>query len=107
MNPLTLKNLLSNKHTTGAGIAYIAASAMQVLGPVWFPGHANQFKVTAEWIHGAAAAYGFAMAGDASKSAKEIAAVDVKVDQTAKAVLQDDTTILPKPTPPPEIPKTP
>lgn len=99
MNTAILSKLLSNKHTSTAGIVYIGASAMQVLGPVWFPAYEHQFKVTAEWIHGTAALYGFAMAGDASKTEKDLKAMDAKVDQTAVAVATGNTDLLPKPTP--------
>lgn len=103
---ISISKLLSNKHTSTAGLVYIGASAMQVLGPIWLPAFEHQFKITAEWIHGTAALYGFAMAGDASKTEKDLKAVDAKVDQTAVAVATGNTDLLPKPTPPPADPPT-
>ncbi len=61
-----LKNLLANKHTSGAAIAYIASALVSQLGAVWFPGHKEQFEATGKIIESAAVGYGLLAAGDAS-----------------------------------------
>jgi hypothetical protein len=62
---MNVQTLLANKHTTGAAIAYLAANALEHLGPVWFPSHAQQCRFTGQWVWKMAAAYGLFMAGDA------------------------------------------
>jgi len=63
MNKLQI--LLSNKHTTGAAIAWGVGSAIQHLGPVWMPSRASECDTTGRWICGMAIMYGLALAGDA------------------------------------------
>lgn len=67
MNTL-IANVLANKHTTGAGIAYAAAKFGVPVLQSWFPGHEAAFKTTAESLEGLAVFYGLAAAGDAQKS---------------------------------------
>lgn len=67
-----LKSILANKHTSGSAFLIIASSAIESLGPIWFPHFAEQFKGTSHWIEKAAFAYGLAMAGDASKAKADL-----------------------------------
>lgn len=66
-----LKSAAKNKHTTGAGAAYLGALAVSHIGAIWFPHHAEQFKQTGDAIQGLAVAYGLIMAGDAKKDVDE------------------------------------
>lgn len=67
-----MQNLLAlaskNKHTTGAGIIILVTSALEFLGPLWFPTKKHEFEETCKWITRTAAIYGLVAAGDASKS---------------------------------------
>lgn len=64
------KNLIANKHTSGAAVAYIASALVSQLGAVWFPGHKEQFEATGKIIESAAVGYGLLAAGDASNQTK-------------------------------------
>lgn len=55
--PDRIANLISNPHTSIAGLVFIACK----LGKIWLPKYAPQFETT----EGVAVAYGFGMAGDA------------------------------------------
>lgn len=79
-----LSTVLSNKHTTGAGIVYALAKFGCPLLQVWFPGHEAQFKSTSELLEGAAVFYGLAAAGDAGKSVS-------KEEAETKFVTKDQT----------------
>ena len=57
--------LLSNKHTSGAAILVMTASAVQYLGPLWFPSYAHQCEETGKWLARTAMTYGLLLAGDA------------------------------------------
>ncbi len=60
---------LQNKHTTGAAVVYALAKWGCPLVSTWWPSHKAQLETTAGILEGAAVFYGFAAAGDASKSA--------------------------------------
>lgn len=62
-----LQTLLANKHTSGAAVAYLVSSALEVLGPLWFPDFKHQFEVTAKWIEKAAFVYGLSAATDSGQ----------------------------------------
>ena len=72
MIALAAQRLLANKHTTGAGIAYLIASGLETLGPLWIPSKTHEFQLTAKWIHGIAVMYGLGMAGDAKQPDKSL-----------------------------------
>ncbi len=100
---MTLKSITSNWKTSSAGIGMIVGGLTHLAFAIKNQ-TLTETMVISE-IMACVAGWGLLEAGDSSKSASEIAKVDTKVDQTAKAVLQDDTTILPKPTPPDTITK--
>ncbi len=86
-----LSNILANKHTTGAGIAYaIAKFGCPLLG-VWWPGHDAQLKATEDTLEGLAVFYGLAAAGDAGKSV-------TKEEAETKFVAKPAETTTPKTT---------
>ncbi len=60
-----LSRVTANKHTSAAGIVWLAASALDHMGPIWFPSHTDQFKQTAQQIKELAVGYGLIMSGDA------------------------------------------
>lgn len=60
-----LRTLAANKHTSGAAVVWIVAAAFEMIGPIWFPAHAEQFKQTGEAIKTLAVGYGLLAAGDA------------------------------------------
>ena len=99
-----IKNLLDNWRTTSAGLTSIIVSAVHL---VWAVTHGTADENT--WtthLLVIVLGVGALASGDAAKSKKEVAKVDAKVDATAKAVLEDDTSILPNPTPKPATPET-
>lgn len=88
MNPLLLRNLLANKHTSGAALVYILAFTASEIAMVWWPNHAAQIKHTFDYIQKACVGYGLLMAGDAAAGQKQIADVDTKIEK-----LRSDTTM--------------
>lgn len=70
--------VLSNRHTSIAGLVYCLALGLPhliiQLTHVWAPEYVPQTKTTceaiAEWVKGAAVAYGLLMAGDSSPETK-------------------------------------
>lgn len=61
---------LQNKHTTGAAVAYAVATFGCPIAKAWWPSHGDAIDVTAKYLEAAAVFYGFAAAGDGSKSAQ-------------------------------------
>lgn len=94
---MNLPSPFQNPHTSIAGILFLATKYGAKILETWWPEHFSQIDQTADLIEGAAVAYGFGAAGDASKSKKELQAVDAKVDQTVAAVATGNTDFLPKP----------
>jgi len=81
-----LQLLLNNKHTTIAGAIYIITKfGCNILG-VWYPEYKAQYEATANYVEGAAVAYGLFAAGDANKSATK-----TDVQEVTKAVISGDT----------------
>ena len=81
-----LQLLLNNKHTTIAGAIYIITKfGCNILG-VWYPEHKAQYEATANYVEGAAVAYGLFAAGDANKSATKSDMADV-----SQAVISGNT----------------
>jgi hypothetical protein len=68
MNP-TLARLMSNKHTSSAGIVCFIAVGLCHILVHFFPDQAQAFRDSQRDIMGLAVTYGLIMAGDASKSA--------------------------------------
>ena len=60
-----LRTLLANKHTSAAAAIYLVAKFGCQIAGVWMPEHKAQFDATANYIEGAAVAYGLFAAGDA------------------------------------------
>lgn len=60
-----LQTLLENKHTTGAAIAYLIATGIEEVGPVWAPSYHAALVATAKWLKGAAFVWGMIAAKDA------------------------------------------
>ena len=89
----TLLNALQNKHTTGAGIAYLLLKTLMQLAMIWFPDQHDKLTTTAEILEGAAVAYGLVAAGDASKGKAQVKEL---AQQTADAIKSGDTTLLTK-----------
>jgi hypothetical protein len=58
-----VQHVISNKHTSGAGIAFVAVNVLSKLGEVWFPAYAQQFKETSGILEYAAITYGLVMVG--------------------------------------------
>ena len=90
----TLLNAFQNKHTTGAGVAYLLLKTLMQMLIVWFPDQHDKLATTGEILEGAAVAYGLVAAGDASKSKAQ---VDDLARKTATAITSGDTTQLVKP----------
>jgi len=59
-----------NKHTSVAGLIYVASGTLAKMACVWFPAHCEQVKQTAEILETFAGGYGLLMAGDAGNSDK-------------------------------------
>lgn len=91
-----LQSLLANKHTSGAALVYALASGLGHVAGVWFPEHKAQLEETIQTIKELCITYGLVSAGDASKFSKDVKEVDAKVQETAKAVITGDTSILTK-----------
>ncbi|HZV33856.1 MAG TPA: hypothetical protein VFB72_04700 [Verrucomicrobiae bacterium] len=66
MNPL-LTRLMANKHTTGAGVVFIACEALSKIGAIWFPAHSAQFAETLSEVQKLAVTYGLVMGADAGR----------------------------------------
>jgi hypothetical protein len=94
-----IRNLLANWKTTSAGMSSITTGIIRLYLDIK---NNNVDEATLTSACGLIiVGIGLLSAGDASKSKKDVDAVDTKVDQTASAVMSHDTTMLPKPTPPP------
>lgn len=61
-----VSRVLTNKHTSGAAIVYLAAKYGAKLGAIWLPQHKDQFDQTADLIESFAVGYGLIMAGDSN-----------------------------------------
>ncbi len=83
-----LTNLLANKHTSIAGVIYLAAKLGSQLAAVWMPQYKDKLDATTNVIEGAAVAYGLLAAGDSTRSASK--------QEVAKAIETGDTSILKK-----------
>lgn len=88
-----IQTLLSNKHTSTAGLVYMIAKAMAQLANVWFPGHEKQVHSTVEIIEALAIGYGLISAGDASQGQKRVE--DLRQD-VKEAVETGNTQVLTK-----------
>ncbi len=97
---MSIQNLAANWKTTAAGCGMIVG-ALTHLGFAIKNGTLSETMVTSE-IMAAITGMGLLMAGDASKSSKDLSDVNDKVDRTAQAVVTGNTEILTKP---PEAPK--
>ena len=86
-------NLLTNKHTSIAGLVYLVGKFGTQIAGVWFPSHKAQLDATAGYIEGAAVAYGLFAAGDAGKSSG-LQEVKDKVNALNEAVVTGNTEIL-------------
>ena len=99
MNPLTvLQTVISNKHTSIAGIVYLVAKYGTQALAIWWPAEKEKLDATANLVEGAAVAYGLFAAGDATKSVTKDEGKALAV-----AVETGDTSHLPRtiaPTPP-------
>lgn len=60
-----LSKIISNRHTSGAALAYLGIELGQQLACVWFPAHAEKIYETARMLSKAVVGYGLIMAGDA------------------------------------------
>lgn len=94
-----IKNLFDNWRTTSVGLTAIITSVVHLVFAV-IHGATDENTWTTHLLV-ILLGIGSILSGDAAKSTKDLKAIDVKVDQTAKAVLEDDTSILPNPTPKP------
>lgn len=75
-----LRTLLASPHTTWSAVAIIAASALEELGPGWFPSKAEMCVKTGKWLARIAMAYALVNAQDAKpvdNSAKPVDAPKV------------------------------
>jgi hypothetical protein len=70
-----ISKLLSNPHTTGAGLGFVIVKVGKEVALVWFPQQADKIKATADLLEGVAAFYGLALAGDAGKGKEDLEAV--------------------------------
>ena len=91
-----IKNLLDNWKTTSAGLSSITTGFVRLYLAIKH-GTVDEVSLTGA-IGLIIVGIGLLAAGDASKSKQDVKDVDAKVDQTAKAVLSGDTTILPRAT---------
>lgn len=98
-----LAAILANKHTSIAGLVFFVAKYGAQLLSIWMPDHKEKLDATANLIEGAAAAYGFIAAGDASLSAKahaesqsQIAGIQRTVNLVPSAISTGDTSMLKK-----------
>lgn len=57
--------LISNPHTSSAGVVFLACWAIPQVVAIWFPTFAHQCQQTADFIQKLAIVYGLSMAGDA------------------------------------------
>ncbi len=99
---MTIESIRANWKTSYAGIGMIVGGLTH-LGFAIYNKTLTQTMVITE-LMACVTGWGLLEAGDASKSEKDLKHVDTKIDQTAKAVMEDDTSILPKPTPKPTEP---
>lgn len=90
----TIMTILQNKHTSIAGVVYLALKTMAQLAVVWWPEQKDKLETTSSILEGAAVAYGLIAAGDASKSQKDL---DDLSRKTATAIQTSDTSMLVKP----------
>lgn len=63
-----LQRMLANPHTSISAIVYVVAKLAAQFGEVWIPGHAQQFKASADIIESAAVLWLGLSAGDAAAS---------------------------------------
>ncbi len=92
MNPI--QNILLNKHTSIAGVVYLAVKTGTQLATVWWPDHKDKLETTASIVEGAAVAYGLLAAGDASTSKSDLNGLKQDV---AGAIKTGNTDVLTKP----------
>lgn len=64
-----LSKILSNRHTSGAALAYLGIELGQQLACLWFPDHADKIYETARMLSKGVVGYGLIMAGDAKPQA--------------------------------------
>lgn len=60
-----LSKILSNRHTSGAALAYLGIELGQQLACLWFPAQADKIYETARMLSKGVVGYGLIMAGDA------------------------------------------
>lgn len=84
-----LQFLLTNKHTTIAGVIYLVVKYGCQIAGVWYPEYKDKFEATANYIEGAAVAYGLFAAGDAKTSATK-----KDVQEVSQAVITGNTDTL-------------
>ena len=89
-----LLNAFANKHTSIAGVLYLALKTITQLAVVWWPDQKDKLETTANILEGAAVAYGLIAAGDASRGKSQL---DDLARKTATAIQTNDTTQLVKP----------
>jgi sulfite exporter TauE/SafE len=101
---MTIQSIRANWKTSYAGIGMIVGGITHLVVAIYHQTLTQTMFITE--VMACVTGYGFLEAGDASKSDKDMKAVDTKIDQTVAAVATGNTDILPKPTPPAtELPK--
>ena len=91
-----IRNWLDNWKTTSAGLVLIVGAVVHLIFQIR-GGHITENDIMLA-IGAILGGVGMLAAGDASKSKKDVAKVDSKVDQTAEVVRTGDTSQLPRST---------
>lgn len=89
-----IRGLLDNWKTTSAGLTLIIGAIVHIAFLVTHAEPVTEKDVMLA-IGAIFAGVGMLAAGDASKSKKDVNAVDVKVDQTAAAIKEGNSRLLP------------
>jgi len=95
---MSLKSILTNKHTSGAAVLYGLAAAVGHIADVWFPEHSSQTYKTVLIVKELAIGWMGFGAGDA----KTVKTLGEQVQRSENAIRTGDTTHLEKP---PEVAK--
>lgn len=93
-----LIKVLSNRHTSIAGLVYFSSKYGALLLAIWMPEAKEKLVATSDLIEGAAVAYGLVAAGDATKSATNTD-VDTLKANVVSAIEHSDTSFITKPAP--------
>jgi len=86
-----LLSALQNKHTSIAGVVYLALKTFVQLMVVWWPDQKDKLETTGSILEGAAVAYGLIAAGDASRGKQQLGELQ---DKVATAIQTGNTDML-------------